>query len=93
MDQIPSEIPTCEEFIQRYFKKGFNYQLLFLSRYHGIEMSLRTLNKKLCDLGLKRKNIDYNIDHVRRRIQQELDGPGCSGGYHAVWHTLKMEGV
>ena len=95
MDQIPSEIPTCEELIQRYFKKGFNYQkiLLFLLRYHGIEMSLRTLNKKLRDLGLKRKNIDYNIDHVRHHIQQELDGPGCSGGYRAVWRTLKMGGI
>ena len=56
-------------------------------------MSLRTLHTKLRDLGLKRKNINYNIDHVRRRIQQELDGPGCSGGYRAVWHTLKMEGI
>lgn len=95
MDQVPPEIPTCEELIQRYFKRGFNYQkiLSFLSKYHDIEMSLRTLHTKLRDLGLKRKNINYNIDHVRRRIQQELDGPGCSGGYRAVWHTLKMEGI
>ena len=87
MDQVPPEIPTCEELIQRYFKRRFNYQkiLSFLSKYHDIE--------KLRDLGLKRKNMNYNIDHVRRRIQQELDGPGCSGGYRAVWHTLKMEGI
>ncbi|CAB3986707.1 Hypothetical predicted protein [Paramuricea clavata] len=26
-------------------------------------------------------------------MQQELDGSGCSGGYRAVWHTLKMEGI
>ena len=61
MDEVPSEILTCEELIQRYFDKGFNYQKIpsFLSRYHGIEMSLRTLNTKLRDLGLKRKDIDY----------------------------------
>ena len=95
MDEFPSEILTCEELIQRYFEKGFNYQkiLSFLSRYHGIEMSLRTLNTKLRAVGLRRKNIDYNIDQVRHRIQQELDGPGCSGGYRAVWHTLKIEGI
>ncbi|CAB4012657.1 Hypothetical predicted protein [Paramuricea clavata] len=95
MDQVPPEIPTCEELIQRYFKRGFNYQkiLSFLSKYHEIEMSLRTLHTKLRDLGLKRKNIIYNIDHVRRRIQQELDGLGCFGGYRAVWHTLKMEAI
>ena len=74
MDQVPPEIPTCEELIQRYFKRGFNYQkiLSFLSKYHDIEMPLRTLHTKLRDLGLKRKNINNKIDHVRRRIQQEL---------------------
>ena len=54
---------------------------------------MQTLNTKLCSLGLRRKNMDYDIDNIRLRIQQELDGPGCSGGYCAVCHTLKMEGI
>ena len=51
------------------------------------------MNAKRRDLGLQRKNIDYNIDQVRSCIQQELDGPGCSGGYRTVWHTLRFEGI
>ena len=95
MEEIPTENPTCEELIQRYFKLGITYKRIldFLSKYHGIELSMRTLNTKLCSLGLRRKNMDYDIDNVRLRIQQELDGPGCSGGYRAVWHTLQMEGI
>ena len=49
--------------------------------------------KYLCDLGLQSKDIDYNIDQVRSRIQQELEGPGCCGGYRTVWHTLRVEGI
>ena len=37
--------------------------------------------------------MDYDIDNIRLHIQQDLDGPGCSGGYRTVWHTLKMEGI
>ena len=95
MDQVSTEIPTCEELIKRYFKQGYNYVkiLQFLSKYHGIRMSFRTLNTKPHDLCLKRRNIDYNIDQVCRCVWQELDGHGCSVGYRAVWHRLKMEGI
>ena len=30
---------------------------------------------------------------MRRRIAQELDGPGCMGGYRSIWHTLRFEGL
>ena len=44
-------------------------------------------------MGLKRRNIAYDINSVRDRIQDEIDGPGCSGGYRAVWHTLRLKGM
>jgi hypothetical protein len=56
-------------------------------------MSLRTLNTKLRSLGLRRKNNELDINFVRDRIQQELDGPGNSAGYRSVWHTLKLDGI
>ena len=31
--------------------------------------------------------------NVRARIQEEINGPGCSGGYRPVWHTLRLEGI
>ena len=91
---VYTESGTCDELITRYFRLGFAYQniLLFLSNYHSIVISLRTLNSKLRLLGLRRKNADYDLDNVRNRIQQEIDGPDCSGGYRAVWHILQMEG-
>jgi hypothetical protein len=86
---------TCDELITRYFRKGFAYEkiILFLANYHGIRMSLRTLNTKLRSLGLRRKNNELDINFVRDRIQQELDGPGNSAGYRSVWHTLKLDGI
>ena len=26
-------------------------------------------------------------------MQDLIDGPGCSGGYQIVWHTLQLEGL
>ena len=50
---------------------------------------MQTLNTKLCSLGLRRRNMDYDTDNVRLRIQQELDGPGCSGGYK--WKVYRCQ--
>ena len=85
----------CEELITRYFRQGFVYEkiLFFLSNYHGIHMSLRTLKAKLKSLGLQRRSNAVGMDVLRDRIQQELDGPGNSAGYRSVWHTLKLEGI
>ena len=43
-----------DELITYYSRQGFVYQkiLLFLSTYHGIEISLRTLSMRLRSLGL-----------------------------------------
>ena len=32
-------------------------------------------------------------DAVRENIRVILDGPGCLGGYRAVWHTLCIQGI
>ncbi len=61
---------SCEELITRYFRQGFVYEkiLLFLSNYHGIHMSLRTLKAKLNSLGLQRRNNEVDMDILRARI-------------------------
>ena len=33
------------------------------------------------------------LETVRKRITEIIHGPGSFGGYRAVWHTLKMEGL
>ena len=52
--------------IRYYFYKGFVYEeiRLFLSKYHGEEMSLSTLKRCVKQLGLKRRNPQYNLNLV-----------------------------
>ena len=89
-------IDVEQTLIAAYFRKGFEYNsiIAFLSKFHGISMSLRTLNSRLETYGLRRKSIqDVDMFAVRQRIQQLLRGPDCMGGYRSIWHTLKLEGI
>ena len=59
---------------------------------HRHVISYNTLLRRLNQLGLHRRQ--KNADHRnRQRIEEIVNGPGFSGGYRAVWHTLKMEGT
>ena len=84
-----------ETIISYYFKRGFTYEAIIrlLEKDHGIRKSERTLRNRLSDMSLKRRCPEYDIATVRERIQGELNGPGCMGGYRSVWHTLRMEGI
>jgi hypothetical protein len=83
-----------ESLIKYYFYKGFEYNNIigFLSTYHNIDMSRRTLERRLQQYGLRRKNPDYDIELVTDEVRRILDGPGCIPGYRHVWHTLKLKG-
>ena len=80
--------------LKYYFWQGYEYDVivLFLSKFHGIEMSVRTLKNRFSSLGLRRKDAEFNEREVRTRIQQEIDGRGCLSGYRSMWHTLRREG-
>lgn len=80
--------------IEYYFRRGFEYKTIldFLSKYHGVNICMRTLKYRLKKYGLSRQSSSYNIEEVRQRIIQELDGPACMGGYRSIWHSLQMEG-
>ena len=84
-----------EAIIRDYFSKGFHYKSIvqMLDKRHGIKMCERTLRSRLSALGLSRRLPQYELNEVRNRIAQELDGPGCMGGYRTVSHTLRMEGM
>eukprot|EP00795_Rhopilema_esculentum_P004031 gene4031-20206_t len=56
-------------------------------------MCERTLRYRLSAFGLSRRLAEYDSNDIRNRIAQELDGPGCIGGYRSTWHTLRMEGM
>ena len=61
---------AMDEILKDYFVKGFLYQkiLQLLEKFHGINISMRTLQQRLHSLGLKRKKIDYNREEVRAAI-------------------------
>ena len=67
--------------------------LLFLSKYHNIEMSMRSLQQRLHDMGLKQRNISYIIKQIQQEIVKNLNRPGCSGGYRLHWHALRLKGI
>ncbi|XP_051809374.1 uncharacterized protein LOC127535418 [Acanthochromis polyacanthus] len=89
-NRAESDIPTQEDLIQRYFHHSYsNGEILdFLSSKHKINMSLRSLKRKLKSLSLFRPK-DYSpLATVRAAIQEELKGPGKHYGYRSMWQTL-----
>ena len=82
-----------EVLIRYYFQRGFDYSvvLLFLKKYHALEISMRTLHNRLRDYGLRRRNTNSDDGEIYQAIQEELDGPGCLRGYRTMWHTLHMD--
>ena len=53
-------------------------------------MHVRTLKRKLKDLGLKRKEANHDEDIVRELIKQEMQGAGSLAGYRYIWHALRL---
>ena len=75
-----------EDLIRDYFKHGYEYTeiVLMLKNRHSIDISVSTLKRRLRAYGLKKRQPDFDIDLVRQRIRDLLDGPGCIGGYRQV---------
>ena len=83
-----------DELLRCYFQKGFSYKnILFLSQYHNTKMSMQSLQQRLQDMGLKRRNISCNIQEIRQEIVKNLNGLGCLGGYCSHWHALRLKGI
>ena len=62
-------------------------------------MSYSTLLRRLKAYGLSRRGFsssvhsEETVELVRQRVRAILNGPGSSGGYRSVWHTLEMDGL
>ncbi len=83
------------EVIEHYFHLGYKYELItqLLKNQHGIEMSVRTLKRRLCDYQLfrRKENENFYEEHVRNIIRQEMQGPGSLAGYRKMWHILRLK--
>ena len=75
------ELDREEVIITNCFEKGYHYEkiIIFQSKFHGINISFRTLKKRIQSYGLSRKRMNVTDEElVRRRIQQKSDGPGIA---------------
>ncbi len=91
---IYENIPDIELQVRRYFQLGFTYLeiLGFLAYYHGVRISLRTLNRWLSRIGLRRhipRNSDY-WHRVIRAVESELTGTYRDLGYRAMQARLRL---
>ena len=80
-----------KEAITHYFRRGYKYEtiILFLSEYHGISLSLRTLKRRLKEYKLDKRSHSTSEDTVCQIIQDEIQGPSSSLGYRGMWNKLR----
>lgn len=73
------------------FYRGMQYKFIveFLSKYHNVQMSVRTLKRRLRKMGLKRKGIQSVDDSAYSLISKELEKSSGISGYRAICHRLK----
>ena len=84
------------EIITHYFHLGYPNEIIreFLSNYHDITMSLRTLKRRLRDFSLRRNgNMNEDVqERIREVIENEIsNGSGASLGYRSMWHLLRLQ--
>ena len=78
-----------------YFNTGLQYKTIvdLLAQYHNVNLSLRTLKRRIAEYGLKKKGNDC-LEHVRSLIGREINGPSSQLGYRGMWHLLRtMYGI
>ena len=86
------------ELIRKYFQQGFTYlEILKFLKLHGLELSLSTLKRRLCCLGLRRRLPQHEqiseaeIQHI---IEHVLAGSKCNIGYGKMWrHVNSTYGI
>ena len=93
--EYDAEQDSEESLIRYCFFRGFDYKeiILLLLKNHRIEMSLRTLKRRIKSYGLRRQQPEYNIDQVRASVPTIIDVHGSFQGYRSVWHTLQLRGT
>ena len=74
-----------------YFHDNYTYEVItkFFFKYHVVNMSIRTLKRRLSEYGLKKKDRRLSNDVVSQVIQREIQGPHFMRGYCGILHLLK----
>ena len=86
--------PHKEMLIKRYFETGLQYReiILILAFHHKVHVSLRTMNRILRKLYLKRKNCPIDTREIISKVQYEIQESGGCLGYRSMHHRLILSG-
>lgn len=77
--------------IINYFNRGYPYPAIVgLLLNAGVQISVRTLKRRLRSLGLRRKDQVIDEQYLREVIREEMEGAGRLSGYRNVWHALRL---
>ena len=77
-----------------YFHLGLNYEeiLCSLAINHGIIISLRTLKRRLSEMGLFRRKYVSDILEVTLFILEHIGKSGCQSGYRWMHNLCILNG-
>lgn len=77
--------------IREMFHRGYQYDVIVgLLDKMGHKMHLRTLKRRLSEMGLKRKGLAIDERHIELLIRRETEGAGRLAGYRNIWHALRL---
>ena len=79
------------ENLEKYFRSGFSYDeiLLFLQQFDRVDISKRSLHRKLRERGLFRRKNHSAINDVLSVTHNQLQGSGSNFGYRLMHHKLQ----
>ena len=80
--------------IEAYFNLGLSYESIIacLMEYRDIQISLRTLRRRLRQFGLKRHNVlNCSEEAFYQAVENQLrSSAGGAVGYRQIWHNLRL---
>ena len=82
-----------KDIIWNYFQAGYHYEVIvmFLRLYHNINISKRTLKRRLNYYGFRRRGFsNATINELKNVIESEIQEPESMRGYRGLWHSLKQ---
>ena len=79
------------DFIGYYFKRGFRSEsiLVQLDIRHKKKMNLRTLKRRLKELGLNKSHAAASAAVIKQIREKEIEGPSMLHGYQRMWNKLR----
>ena len=63
---------------------------MFLEKFHGITVSLRTLKRRLAGHRLNKIGSDISDASFQVIIEREVNGPSSLKGYRNTWNKLRV---